>query len=118
MSLTLSSLQKLGKIQTGVFPISGFLVNPSKTKIVVTPWTSHDIDMKLEPVIKLDKRSMETLKKKIDDDVISVNCEVIVFFSIYGNFGAIRKPDFGRMVCRIYIFIDSDLLSYKTWKQN
>ena len=61
--------------------------------------------------LNLTREAWKRSKKKIDDDVISVNCEVIVFFSIYGNFGAIRKPDFGRMVCRIYIFIDSDLLS-------
>ena len=34
---TSSSLQVLGKTQTWVFPISGFLVNPSKKEIVITP---------------------------------------------------------------------------------
>ena len=29
-----------------------------------------------------------------------------------------RKPDFERMVDETYIFVNSKLLSYKTWKQN
>ena len=49
--------------------------------------TSDDIDMKPRPVAKLDKRNKTNLKK-IDDDVISI-------FLIYGQFGAIQKPDSG-----------------------
>ena len=48
--------------------------------------------MKLGPVTKLDKRNSNV--KKIDDDAMSVNCDVIVFFPIYGQFAAICKPDF------------------------
>ena len=70
--------------------------------------------MKLEPVTKLDKRNTATSKKKINDDVISANCDVIVIFPISGQFGAIRKPESERIVCRTYIFIKSNLLSYKT----
>ena len=44
---------------------------------------SDDIDMKLGPVIKLDKRNKKP-SKNFDDDVMSVNCEVIVIFLIYG----------------------------------
>ena len=44
---------------------------------------------------------------------MSVNCDVIVIFPIYGQFGAIRKLDSGRIVCKTYIFINSNLLSYK-----
>ena len=73
--------------------------------------------MKLGPVTKLDKRNKETLKK-IDDDVISANCDVIVIFLIYGQFGAIQTPDSGRIVCKTYIFINSNLLSYKNWEYN
>ena len=68
--------------------------------------------MKLGPVTKLDKRN-KTTSKKFDDDVMSENCDVIVIFPIYGQFGAIRKPDSGRIVCKTYIFINSNLLSYK-----
>ena len=45
-------------------------------------------------------------------------CDVIVIFPIYGQFGAIRKLDSGRMVCNIYIFSNSNLFSYKNWKQH
>ena len=33
---------------------------------------------------------------------MSTNCDVITFFAIYGQFGAIRKPDCGRMICKTY----------------
>ena len=42
---------------------------------------------------------------------MSTNCDGIVIFSIYGQFGAIRKLDSGRVVCKTYIFINIDLLS-------
>ena len=45
--------------------------------------TSDDIDMKLLPVTKLDKRQ-KIKSEKFDDDVISANCDVIVVFLIYG----------------------------------
>ena len=45
--------------------------------------TSDDIDMKLGPVTELDKRDKST-SKKIYDDVMSTNCDVIVIFAIYG----------------------------------
>ena len=41
------------------------------------------------------------------------DCDVIVIFPIYGQFGAIWKPDSGRIVCKTYIFNNSNLLSYK-----
>ena len=50
--------------------------------------------MKLRPVSKLDKRNKIT-SKKIVYDVITENCDVIFSFPIYGQFGAIQKPDFG-----------------------
>ena len=48
--------------------------------------------MKLGPVTKLDKRK-KTTSKKLDDDVMTLNCDAIVIFPIFGQFGAIRKPD-------------------------
>ena len=51
----------------------------------------NNIDLKLGPVIKLDKRNKAT-SKKFDDDVMSANYDVVVFFLIYGQLGAIRKP--------------------------
>ena len=49
---------------------------------------------------------------------MSTNCDVIVVFPIYDQSGAIRKPDSGRIVCKAYSFINSNLLSYKNRKQN
>ena len=74
--------------------------------------TSGDIEVKLGPVTKLYKRS-DTKSKKIDDDVMSTNCDVIVIFQIYGQFGAIGELDSGRIVFKTYIFINSNFLSYK-----
>ena len=64
--------------------------------------------MKLGPVTQIDKRN-----KKIDDDLMSENCNAIAVFPIYYQFEAIPKPDSGRIVCKTYIFIKSNLLSYK-----
>ena len=44
------------------------------------------------------------------------NCDAIAIFPIYGQFGAIRKLDSGRIVCKTYVFIRGKLLSYKKWK--
>ena len=49
---------------------------------------------------------------------MSANCDVIVIFLIYGHFEAIWKPDSRHIVCEAYIFINSNLYSYKNWKQN
>ena len=68
--------------------------------------------MKLGPVTKLNKENT-SMSKKLDDDVMSANCDFIVFFPKFGQFPAIRKPDSGRM-SYTYIFIDSNLLSYRT----
>ena len=68
--------------------------------------------MKLGSVAKLDKGNTTTLKE-IDNDVMPENCYVIVNFLIYGCFGAFRKPDAGPMICKTYIFINSNFLSCK-----
>ena len=49
---------------------------------------------------------------------MSANCDVIVVLLIYGQFGAIRMPGSESIVSKSYIFINSNLLSYKNWKQN
>ena len=74
--------------------------------------TSDDIDMKLGLVTKLDKRHKATLKK-FDNDVMSENCNVIVIFPNFGQFGATWKLDSRCIVCKTYIFINSNLLSYR-----
>ena len=50
--------------------------------------------MKLGLVTKPDKRN-KILSKKISNDVMSKNFDVMVIFSICGQFEATRKPDFG-----------------------
>ena len=84
VSLTLHSLQILGKTQMNVFPIYGFLVNPLETKIAIV----------LEPVMilvsKLDQLLNQTKKtrkhEKTDDEAMSVSCDVNVTFPIFGQF--------------------------------
>ena len=68
--------------------------------------------MKLGPTTKLEK-TKKTTSKKFGDDIMSADCDMIVVFLIYGQFGAIRKLDSGCIVCKTYIFINSNLLSYK-----
>ena len=46
------------------------------------------------------------------------NVTSLAFFPIYGQLGAIRKPDSGCIVYKINIFINNNLLSYKNWNQN
>ena len=58
------------------------------------------------------------MPKKINDDVMWENNEVIAIFPICGQFEEIWKPDSGRIVCKTYILINSNLLFYKNWKQN
>ena len=62
--------------------------------------------MTLGPVTKLDKRNKTS--KKFDDDLMLENCDVIVIFPIYGQFGAIWKPVSTRIACKTYIFINSN----------
>ena len=65
----------------GVFPISGFLVSLKEN--CHNSRTSGDIDMKLEPVTKLDKGN-KTASKKFGDETMSEKRDVIVVSSIYG----------------------------------
>ena len=52
--------------------------------------------MKLRPVTKLDKRNK--VSKNFDDEVMSGNSDVIAIFSIYDQFGIIRKADFRGLI--------------------
>ena len=47
--------------------------------------------MNYGPVTKLDKRN-KTTSKTFDDDVMSENCDVIVIFRIFGQFGGFQRP--------------------------
>ena len=68
--------------------------------------------MKIGPVTRLDKRN-KTTSKKIDIEVMSENCDVIVIVRIFGQFGAVRRPDSGDRFCKSYVLSNSNLLSYK-----
>ena len=58
--------------------------------------TSDDIEMKLGLVNKLDKASKATLKK-IDVNVMSENCDVIVIFRIFGQFEAVQTESLQKL---------------------
>ena len=66
--------------------------------------------MKLGGVTKLEKRNKNRTKKKkckiLKDGVMLENCDVTVMLNSRC------------IVCTAYIFINSNLLSYKTGKQN
>ena len=96
VSITRPSLQILDKTQTD-FRISGQSLIKENCH---NSRTSDDIDMKLGPVTKLDKRN-KTTSKKFDVDVMSENCDVIVIFRIFGQFGAVQRPDSGHRVCKL-----------------
>ena len=67
--------------------------------------------MKFGPKPKLERRNKTTLKECAD--VMTENCDVIVIFPIYDQFGAMPKPDSGSIVCITYIFINSNFFSYQ-----
>ena len=54
---------------------------------------------------------------KIDDDVMSGHCDVIVICPIYGQFEAIQRLESRCILCSTYIFNESNPLPYKNWKQ-
>ena len=45
--------------------------------------TSDDINMKLEPETKLNKKN-KTTSERFDDGPLSANCDVIIIFPIFG----------------------------------
>ena len=74
--------------------------------------------MKLGPVTKLEKKNTAISKKFWRWRYIGI-CDVIVIFGTYGQFGAIRKSESGRIICKTYIFINRNLFSLtRNWKQN
>ena len=45
---------------------------------------------------------------------MSANCDVLVIFPIYGQFGALQKSDFGCIVFKTYTFIIATFCLKKT----
>ena len=64
--------------------------------------------MKLGPVTKETKEREKNWRWRYSE-----NCDVIAIFLNYGHFGETQKPDSGCIVCKTYIIIKSNLLSYK-----
>ena len=65
--------------------------------------------MKLRPVTKLDEEN-KTTSKKFADDVMSKTCDAIAIFRIFGQFGAVQRPDSAQKVCKSYFSIKRNLL--------
>ena len=98
-----------------------FLIN-KKTNIV---FVTHKVKTKKFKNTKtclnetmFERNHVKTTSEKNDDDVMWENCHIIAIFSIYGQFGAIRKPDFGRIVCKTYIFINTNLIKTENRSKN
>ena len=68
--------------------------------------------MKLGPVTTLDKKNMVT-SKKLTMTLCQQIVTLFVTFPIHGHFGAIRKPNYEAMLCKTFIFVNNNLLSYK-----
>ena len=73
---------------------------------------SNNTDMKLVPETNLTRKTLQC--QKHGNDVMPTNCDVFVFFPVYGQIAGTWKPDSGRMIYKFYIFINNILLSYKT----
>ena len=39
---------------------------------------------------------------------MSENCDVIVIFRVFNQFGAVRRPDSAHRVCKSYVFSNSN----------
>ena len=94
VSLNYLSLQILGKTQTKLFPNFQISGQSFIKENCHNSRTSDNIDLKLGPVTKLDKKNKAT-SKKFDDGFMSENCDIIIIFPIYDQFEAIRKVDSG-----------------------
>ena len=113
VSLSRPSLQIYGKLRRGYFRISGQSLMKENCH---NSGTSDYTDMKLgltwvTQLERKPKRPQNYLTMtSCHLTSCHVNCDVIVIFPIYGQFGAIWKPDSRRIVCKTYIFINSSLL--------
>ena len=105
VSLACPSLQISEKTQTCVFLISRFLVKFLVSRNCHDYKTINDINIKLRPITKFDKR-ITTTSRKFDDVIISANYDVFVIILTFGGFLAIRKPYSGRMIFISNIFIN------------
>ena len=89
-SFTYTSPQILDKFQTVIF----FIISET-----VTTFTSN-----LNHVLNL-LREIDSKVKKFDINVLLTNYDFIFICQVFTRFGAIRKPDFGRVVHELSTFI-------------
>ena len=92
------------KLRCRCFRFPDFCSIPHKKKFqkFLNSRTSDDFDMKLGPVPKLDRRN-KTTSKKIDDDIMSEYCDVIVIFQIFCQYGAVWRLDSGHRVQKLFL---------------
>ena len=76
------SLQILGKTQTWVFPIFGFLINLLQKEIVITSEPGMILTWSFDKKLNLSRETKKRQKKKITDDLISEKYDVIAIFLI------------------------------------
>ena len=80
--------------------------------------TSDVLTWNFGPITKLDKKKKTASKKSI----MTSGWKIVTFLSFFQFMANMeqsgsRIPD-GRVVCKTYIFIYSNILSYKNWKPN
>ena len=75
--------------------------------------TNNDMDMKFEPLFKLEKRNAMKPKRFVND-IILANYDIIIIFLIYCWFDPIGKPKSG---CNSYFIISNDFPSSTSWKK-
>ena len=93
-------------------PVSGYWAKLRRGYFRYPDFRSIPYKKKLTSVTKL-ANGNKTMSKKCDDDVMSENCAVITIFPIYGQFGAIRKPDSGAWSVKLIFSLIVTFLSFK-----
>ena len=63
--------------------------------------------MKFGPETKFDKRDKLT-SKNFDVYIMSEKCDVVVIFRLFGQFGAVRRPDSEHRICNSNLFFYED----------
>ena len=86
------------------------MINPLKKNVII-PEPVMILIGNLDQWLNLTRETKN--RQKIDDNFISVNCDVNVISPIYGQFRAMQKPDSGRIVCKTYTLTNTRILSCK-----
>ena len=92
-------------------------LNPLWMKIAVTPEPVMILILNLDQKLNLTRETRQR-QKKLDNDITAANCDVIVIFLIYGQFGAIRKQIPDAWSVTLTFSLISSLLPCKNRKEN